>query len=150
MSVSETEKVLHELNGFLQGIAVMSDMFLKSGACRFEFKRLSPDFNGGKMLKPVDREDLAFELDRWFSYGMSSWMSTPEHKMAAAYHREIEEAAKQARDRFFARIESDIFRKRKWEILYAEEKIEDQQSLQDEYLFRCNGEMYYLRLGWSE
>lgn len=151
MSVSvNSEPAVHELNGFLCGIAVFSSMFVKSGECVFHFKKINPDLLKQKMLKPVTRENFAFELDRWFAYGLNDFMSPPEEKLAAAYHREMLEKASEGRDHFLELLNTKIFGNKKWELLYAEEKLEDAASLQDEYLFKGNGEVYYLRLGWKE
>lgn len=150
MSTSANEQFVHELNGFLRGTAVFSSMFVKTGACDFKFKQINPDALKQKMLKSITRENFAFELDRWFAYGLSGWASIPEEKLAAAYHREIMERSSDARDSFIETLGKGIFRNKNWEVLYAEEKIEDAETLQDEYLFKGNGEVYYLRLGWSD
>lgn len=151
MSISaNNDMLIYELNGFLRGIAVFSSMFVKSGECHFEFKKISADALGQKMLKSITRENFAFELDRWFAYGINDFMSMPEEKLAAAYHREMLERASDARDHFIIYLNEKLFRNKKWEVLYAEEKIEDAKPIQDEYLFKGNGEIFYLRLGWSE
>ena len=151
MSISaNTEFSVHELNGFLRGIAVFSSMFVKSGECAFYFKKIDPELLKQKMLKPVSRENFAFELDRWFAYGLNDFMSPPEEKLASAYHREMQEKASQGRDHFLELLDKNIFGNKKWELMYAEEKLEDASSIQDEYLFKGNGSVYYLRLGWQE
>ncbi|WP_046245407.1 hypothetical protein [Hymenobacter terrenus] len=146
----------HQINGYLDGVAVFSSMFLRNGAVTFETELLEP----GSFQKSAARESTETEFKvvmlQWLRFGLIERYANELSALGPAVvagNNSYERALLMATDDVITEALNHIrefFFGEEFKIYYPLKKIKSIEVLQDEFVFMSTEAQLYIRGGWSD
>ncbi|HEX8325985.1 MAG TPA: hypothetical protein VF629_00490 [Hymenobacter sp.] len=146
---TDSEKIVHHLNGFLEGVALFSTLFLSNGAVAFEAELLAPGTLPERAARQTTEAEFQAVLLQWLRFGIVERPAHAPEASPTSSEKALLGVTSDALGEVMVQIRQ-LFGGNEFRVYCPLEKMHPVEVLQDEFVFTSANTQLYLRGGWSD